>query len=157
MQDQTEEFRLLLLRMLAPIRRSHDTPLQFEIDSRSIAAASWQEFRNSDLPAKKVLADLDQIVTRSLTNDGELPASVRSGDTEVSDISTALADWLDEIFQGIRNIDPLAIEILGLRIEGVDNRSISEKLQTGLRLVKQIISDIKKHRVERITSREESC
>ncbi len=157
MQDQTEEIRLLLLRMLAPIRRCHDTPLQFEIDSRSIAAASWQAFHGSDIAAEKVLAALDQFVMSSLAGDEKPPASPQGIYPENIDISSGLAAWLDEIFQKIRDIDPLAIEILGLLIEGVDKRSISEKLETGLRLVKQIIIDIKQGRASRDTTGEESC
>jgi len=73
------------------------------------------------------------------------------------DLLPVMTAWLDEIFHETRKIDPLAIEILGLRLEGMDSRTISEKLETGLRLVEQIILDIQDLRANRITTGSGAC
>ncbi len=135
-----EEFRLLLLRMLAPIRRSHETPLQFEIDSLRIAATAWAAFstdyaeRDLELPNNPaaVISILEGMMGRDPGEEKAAPA----------DMVTSLANWLDCLFRRLRQIDPEAIEIASLRIEGLDTRSISEKLDTGLRLVNSIITEI---------------
>ena len=156
-QEKTEEYRLLLLRMLAPIRRSNETPLQFEINSRSIVMASLADFCRTNLSVNKLLTALDQVVANALRDKKECFVPMRSSYSESMDLLPVMTAWLDEIFHETRKIDPLAIEILGLRLEGMDSRTISEKLETGLRLVEQIILDIQDLRATRITTGSGAC
>jgi len=148
--EQIGEFRELLQRLLAPIRLSHETPLQFEIDGRGLASSAWQFFlfdnpalrEKAEVNTAEIIAALDGLMLEALTDASSFPGNARPQANGSPDIETALADWLDTLFQEVRAIDPEAIEIMALRVEGLDNRSISEKAGTGLRLVECIVKDI---------------
>lgn len=141
--EQAEKYRSLLHGLLAPIRGAHETPLHFEIDARGIAAAAWKDLL-AEFPEVKhdgaafsaggVIAGLDGILAREPTAAGEIDST---------DVVGALGNWLQEIFQELRSIDPAAIEIAGRLVEGFDRRAIAEGLDTGLRLVKRIARDIR--------------
>ncbi len=153
--EQIGDFRELLQRLLAPIRLSHETPLQIEIDSRGLASSAWQFFacenpalkNKAAVNAAEIIADLNRLMLEHLSDDCSIPGNAPPLANGSPDIETALADWLDTLFQEVRTIDPEAIEIIALRVEGLDNRSISEKIKSGLRLVECIVEDIRKSRV----------
>jgi hypothetical protein len=132
-----EKWLPLLQRLLACLRRSRETPLQFEIDSASIVSAALADHpsvRSSD--AGDAIAALNQLVAGLLADD-ELPV-LRSHGRNVS-----LARWVDEFYRGMRSVHALAIDIIALRVEGFEPRDIAEKLGLGLRQVRSILREMR--------------
>lgn len=131
----------LLQRMLSLVRRSRETPLQFEIDSERIAAAALDEFGGSYLfqhtRLTQDLAILNQLIHRILSGEGE-PLKVDRGPARVGSI----AAWLEQVYQLARAIHPQAIDMLGLRLQGFESRDIAEHLVLGRRLVQRVLSDM---------------
>jgi hypothetical protein len=52
-----------------------------------------------------------------------------------------IVEWIDELCNVLRAIDPTAIEILRLRVEGYEPRDIAGRLGTGVRLVRHVLAD----------------
>lgn len=134
--DKDETLRSLLLAMLAPIRRMRETPLQFEIDSRKIVEAALSQCPEAaeDLGEgpDSLIESLDRMTGRAIGRGGDRPPEP----------PLRLAAWLDGFFSAMRELDPRAIEITGLRLEGFGDREIAERMETGLRLVKRIRREI---------------
>jgi hypothetical protein len=165
-----EKLPALLERMLAPIRRSRDTPLQFDIDSLRIVEAALQDFlpggldstRAPDLDWESLISALNMLIDTILLPEKSDPSvepaphgseqAIRANEGaagEEADLSPhqnfshPLAAWLDSLFTVLRNVDNRSFEILSLRLEGFQDRDISEKLGTGLRLVKRITREMR--------------
>jgi hypothetical protein len=154
------ELHPLLQALLAHVRRARQTPLQFGIDSEGIVAAALKDLGSSEGRSGPwedgpiVTAALNKLVDRFLQNEPmssvtegrspRLKPSTRrdSGDTNASH---PLANWLDCLYTTMSDVQPRAIEILGLRVEGFQDRDIAERLGLGLRLVKHIIEDMRVH------------
>jgi hypothetical protein len=159
--------------MLAPIRRSRDTLLQFEIDSRGIVATALENFMQEGNASNRIqwpdgntlVTALDSLIESALLPEepdhsietfspGAPPPTMQSRDRLSAEagpppdqsVSLRLAAWLDSFFTLMRDVDHRALEILSLRLEGFKDRDIAEKLGTGLRLVKQITQDIRTSR-----------
>ena len=114
--------RSVLGAMLDCVRRGGDTPLQFGIDSAAIVRAQ-PDFRCVEA------AELDAAATELLG----APWSAGAASVE---------SWLDRFYAAARVVDPQAIEIVGLRLEGFDDREIADRLSLGPRLVRRILRDI---------------
>jgi len=114
--------RALLGAMIGCIRRGGDTPLQFGIDSAAIVRACLEGGRCGP-------AALDAVVSDLL----ESPWSAGA---------TSIESWLLRFYAAARTVDPQAMGIVGLRLDGFDDREIAERLSLGPRLVRQILRDI---------------
>jgi hypothetical protein len=55
----------------------------------------------------------------------------------------SLANWLQHVNLVFQAIHPAAIDILGLRLEGHEDREIAERVGLGLRLVRRILQDMR--------------
>ena len=142
---QDEGINSLLLELLDPVRRAHGMPLQFEIDSHRLAASAWGNFlRHYPEPdIDQVLRVFERQLAAALGIDRKRIATLRADIPD--DLVAGTAGWFDLFFRKLRVIDPIALEITGLLLEGFDERSIAEKTETGLRLVKRIVDDIRTH------------
>jgi hypothetical protein len=82
-------------------------------------------------------------------------ASVQERGIEITDAvaSHPLAVWLDRFYRVMTGVQPRAIDIVTLRVEGFQDRDIAERLELGLRLVRRIIQDMRVH-WERVTGKE---
>ncbi len=154
-----ERLRPLLQKMLIPIHRARETPLQFEIDSGRIVEAALREFLVERPESERaqwqdwqpVRVSLDQFVLQALV-DVEEPGAAEHpqasgvhqpapGDAS-GDLAHALAVWLKRLFNVMRDVDQRAIEILALRLEGYGCRDIAGRQGTGMRLVRRIIHEM---------------
>lgn len=136
---QREECRTLLQRMLACLRRSRETPLQFEIDAAGIVAAAL-----ADAPAS--LAGDESGATTGLNGliEDLLGAEHRaSSGRETASKPASLAAWLTRLYRSLRAVHPAAIDIVALRLDGYDDRAIAERLRLGPRLVRHITSQMR--------------
>ncbi len=177
-----EKFLPLLQAVLARVRRARDTPLQFGIDSEEIVSAALREFHDGLAGAQlvrwqdwlSVKKGFHQLVTRSLQAERAepeaaepLPAASQSPpengavkvataddlDSFEKNAAHPLADWLDQFHTVMSEIQPRAIEIVTLRVEGFQDRDIAERLGLGLRLVRRIVRDLRAS-WEAVTGRE---
>lgn len=145
--------------MVDCIRSAGHTPLQFRIDSAAIVDAALKRLSNGGLlgglpePAEAA-AVLDSLVLDALAETPERrdlqssppragePAAEAAGPIDGAAFR-ALAAWLERLYTGLRGVDPRAVEILGLRIEGLGDREIAEELELGLRLVRRLVLDMR--------------
>ena len=165
--EQVERLRDLLQEVLAPICTSRKLDQLAKLDVDAVAGDAWQNFliENPELEADswwcspQVTSALDDVIVWSLgENAGEELASASTSvaaepaiDTGVltkSAMETLLGTWLNFWHRQLCAIDPLAAEIVLLRMRGFGNRAISEGLETGLRLVNRIVADIHAERSE---------
>ena len=155
-----EELRPLLNVLLAHVRRARETPLQFGIDSEEIVGVTLKTL-GTDLIINRwggwwiVTMALDKLIDRSLHEErmdclalqhSQHIQSVTGPGIDDSNTSHPLAKWLDCIYTAMTIVQPRAIEILALRLEGFDDRDIAQRLGMGLRLVKRIIEDMPMNR-----------
>ena len=115
--------RPLLEAMLGRIRRGGDTPLNFGIDSAGIVRASVAE------AGRCAIAELDALASEILGSPWSAGAATLEG-------------WLERFYLAARTVDPQAVEIVGRRFEGFDDREIAGKLGLGPRLVRRILKEI---------------
>lgn len=144
-KPSSKKIESLLLDILAPMRDDDDTLLHFEIDSQSIAKDVWANFVAS-LSAtearqwkdwRTIESTLSNVVQQNLTE------QFKNGEqSTIATNTTSLALWLDRLIAVMRGIDQRTLKILALRIEGFDDRDISEQLETGLRCIKQITQEM---------------
>jgi ferredoxin len=113
----------VLLEMLSCLRVGGPAPAQFRIDGEGIVRAV--------LKGRKVSAAALDAEAR-----GRSPAP------EGEDDARRLADWLERFHAECRAVDPRALEIVALRLEGRDLREIAERLGIGPRLVERILADL---------------
>jgi hypothetical protein len=140
--DLEETLRPLLQEMLARLRRYRDTPLQDGIDSAGIVQAALRLFSAGPSAAgpghfpdlKSVQFVLDGLVARAL-GAGPLDRAGSNG--------AGLAGWLEHLHATLRAVHPAAVEMVGLRVEGCQDREIAERLGLGLRLLKRILRDLR--------------
>lgn len=138
-----EKITALLLQLLDPIRHSADTLLHSEIDCRALAEPVWEnfvacltkselrEFKSWPTVECRLSALLDQtLCSPTIPTDDSKKQQAQAAQT--------LAEWLDRLLKLMQAIDHRAIPILGLRLEGFDQRDISEQLETGLRCIQTI-------------------
>ncbi len=116
--------RSLLAGMLGRIRRGGDTPLQFGIDSAAIVRASVEEGGG-----RCRVDELDALASEILG----VPWTAGASSVEA---------WMERFYLDARTVDPQALEIVGQRFDGFDDREIAERLSLGPRLVRRIIKDI---------------
>lgn len=155
----------LLQDVLGCLRRRRDTPLQEDDDeglpmnpatfqalvARHFSQAGPRQFGAAGLPTA-----LDRLVDQSLEENasdlaGEsfwtshaaaedyTPAATENG----AAIEPALHAWIESLWNVLREVHPRAIEILALRRNGFDERDVSERLTLPLRLVGQIVNDVR--------------
>ena len=132
---QHEDWLPLLQRLLACLRCSRETPLQFEIDSAGIAASALAEVPAGD--ALHAEPALNALIDEFLSDDAKAPA--RSGHPQ----SRSLAEWLDRLYQVMRSVHPSAVDIIALRVAGFDARDIAERLGLGLRQVRSMTREMR--------------
>lgn len=111
-----------LLAIFACIRRAGHAPLGSGIDASGI------------LRSVSVSEDVAAIF------DAEIRQALGAPRRECT-LSTT--EWLDGFFAAARAVDARALEIVELRLRGFDERDIAERLETGLRLVRRIIEDLR--------------
>jgi len=132
------EWLPLLQRLLACLRRSRETPLQFEIDSAGIAAAVLADFspeRAKD--AKRVVGALSALIDECMRGDA-------SGDVDCDRAAaSSLVEWIDRFYRAMRSVHSAAIDILALRVEGFEARDIADRLNLGLRQVHSILREMR--------------
>jgi hypothetical protein len=148
----TEAALPLLQRMLFLVRRSRETPLQFEIDSHGIAAAALDEFGGGSLFQHGRLAQdlgiLNELIHQVLGGEDEPPtADVRStsGPAPFGQCPAgvhSIAAWLEQLYRVTRAIHPQAIDVLALRLQGFEPRDIAERLDLGGKLVQRVLSEV---------------
>lgn len=130
---QREEWRALLQRMLACLRRSRETPLQFEIDAGGIVAAALADASSAvardQAGAESALNELIEDLLGVERGVSFAPEAVRPA---------GLAAWLARVYRTLRAVHPATIDILALRLDGLEDRAIAGRLHLGLRLVRQI-------------------
>ena len=156
-EHDAEPILVLLRALLAQLRRSRQTPLQFGIDSEGIVAAALKQFfasaAGNDLrPCQDwqfATAVLDELVAqflqpgcRSLLTSAP---TTRGCDAQTEDIASPrpLAIWLERFYTVMTEVQPRALDIAALRVEGLEDRDIAERLELGLRLVKRIVQDMR--------------
>jgi hypothetical protein len=143
----------LLQRMLFFVRRSRETPLQFEIDSEGIVAAALQEFGGGISfdagSAEQHLQVFNSLIHRALGSKEEplksvselIPKRPSFANSPVG--AHSLAAWLDQLYQLARAMHPEGIDILTLRVQRFESRDIAEQLDLGRRLVDRILNDLR--------------
>ena len=57
----------------------------------------------------------------------------------------SLVLWLERFYTLMSDVQPRAIDIVELRVEGFEDRDIAERLELGVRLVKQVVQDMRVH------------
>jgi hypothetical protein len=115
--------RALLAAMLDCIRRGGDTPLNFGIDGAAVVRAALA------------------LVPACRPDELDAAAAELLGVPWTAGAAT-LDAWLDRFYLAARTVDPQAVEILGLRLDGFEDREIAAKLDLGPRLVRRIIRDV---------------
>jgi hypothetical protein len=133
---QREEWRALLQRMLACLRRSRETPLQFEIDAAGIVAAALADA--SALSAAgdaRAESSLNELIGEMLGAEESIPFT-----PETASRQETLAEWLTRFYRPLRAVHPSAIDILAMRLNGFGDREIAERLELGLRLVQHTVA-----------------
>jgi hypothetical protein len=160
--------RPLLEELLARASRLRETPLQFEIDTAGIALAAWSSFLIAlpeadrqqlsdgkqlraalDLLIEQALGDTDphsdtsgyEWVDRGQSSSSSCPGAGAAHDELQQGRLVRIVAWLDELCKVLREIDPMAIEIVRLRVEGYGPRDIADRLGTGTRLVRHLLAD----------------
>jgi hypothetical protein len=136
--NREEALQPLLLAILTRLRRFRDTPLRFGINSQEIASAAWNEFIIS-LPEKyrnewQDQNNVDFLLTTQVLH---LLSPESPPDSKITNQS--LADWITHLYRVLRESDDRAVEIMELRVDGLQARDIAEQLNLGLRLVKRIL------------------
>ncbi|MCI0626862.1 MAG: hypothetical protein L0387_35315 [Acidobacteria bacterium] len=183
-----EKLYPLLQALLAQLRRSRETPLQFGIDSEGIVTAAMKDFLagvTDEQPGQwrdwqLVTVALDELIAQFLEphcssrrEEAHLQFGIRNSEfgidwgllrsvapiewrgTRTTNTASphALVVWLERFYTVVREVQPRAIDIVGLRVEGFQDRDIAERLGLSLRLVKRIVQDMRVN-WERVTSKE---
>ncbi|MCC6420950.1 MAG: hypothetical protein IT429_22165 [Gemmataceae bacterium] len=159
-----ETVRPFLLEMLARLRSQLDTPLSADTDSVGIVRAAWQQcfagaadVASPGRDPDTIVGALESLIHRALGEESghrrDEPAQLCGGPrSPVGDCATQvaawldqfqLAAWLDRLQTALRRIHPRAVELVGLRLEGVANREIAQRFDWGLRLVQRILHDVR--------------
>jgi len=153
-KPSAEKIEALLLELLEPIRHSDDTLLHFEIDSQAIAKPVWENFVASlsreELRTwgnwEGIRSALSTLVGQTLDRPGDVavPTSESEGFQATSDEATmpSLGAWFKRLVDMMQGVDQRTLQILALRIEGFDDRDISEQLGTGLRCIQRITGEM---------------
>ena len=138
-----EKWLTLALALLAPLRRAGEIPRLSKADRNEIVKTAWAE-----MIAEFPEAELEETFHARYLKPG-LDATVGAepfaeSETEPADVGVALGEWLENFLAKCRSLHPRAVEIVGLHLEGFDERTISEGLHCGLRLVHRILADIRR-------------
>lgn len=141
--------RSLLAEMLASVRHTQDTPLYFGIDGHRVAAAALRTARarvGEDDPTlantAALMSGIEDLARQAL--DGTRPtASAREADDGAASLAYQLGEWMLRTHGRLREVHPLALDILGLLVEGDTAREVAEQLDFGLRLTRRIIADMR--------------
>ena len=160
--EQAERVRELLQELLAPICTARKLDQLAKLNVAEVARDAWRDFlaENPELEADawwcspEVTGALDSLIVAVLGDDegateDSLQVSSDSGQATDSDVLTMasmeklLGRWLSEWYRQLCAIDPLAAEMVLLRLRGFGDRAISEGLESGLRLVNRIVTDIR--------------
>jgi len=152
--QSAEKIEALLLELLEPIRHSDDTLLYFEIDSRAIAEPVWENFVASLSREEVRRWENWEVIRNALSALVRQTLDRHSGSTAIpgmdggfqrpNDEATmqSLGAWFKRLVDMMQGIDQRTLQILALRIEGFDDRDISEQLGTGLRCVQRIAREM---------------
>ncbi len=153
-RPSAEKIEALLLELLEPIRHSDDTLLHFEIDSQAIAEPVWENFVASlsreELRRwgnwEAIRAALSTLVGQTLDRPSDItpPTGGREGFQATNDEATmqSLGAWFKRLVDRMQGVDQRTLQILALRIEGYDDRDISEQLGIGLRCIQRITGEM---------------
>jgi hypothetical protein len=136
--NREEALQPLLLAILSRLRRFRDTPLRFGINNQEIAAAAWNEFIIG-LPEKERSEWQDQNHIGFLLTTKVLHLLSPESPPDSKNTNQSLADWISQLYCVLRETDDRAVEIMELRVDGLQARDIAEQLNLGLRLVKRIL------------------
>jgi hypothetical protein len=131
--DLERSFRPSLERALLHLRRAGPSLADSRIDAVSIARDVL-----TGLPhalQRQAAPAFDTLMRRALC------AGLRPGVSPLRPPTTA--EWLERVHLAACAVDPRAIEIAALRLEGCTERDISDRLDLGLRLVRQILGELR--------------
>jgi hypothetical protein len=120
--------RELLLDVLAQLGRASETPLQFGLDARALAA--WALERHAARGGagwSNVRGEAEGLLS------GALGARIALGD----DFAAAMA----RLHGVLRPLHPQAAAALAMRLEGWDAPEIAGRCETGARLVERVLRD----------------
>jgi hypothetical protein len=167
-----ERLRSLLQKLFVAARRAQETPLAFEAGFYGIASAAWVEFLGDASPDER-RAWRDEVALHPRLHlamaailgvqptyrgsperrfgEGEtspdFAASQEAADPRVQSFEEQkereLAAWLERTCAVVRGVDPQALEILTLRLEGYGVREAAQRLGLGLRLVQRVVADLR--------------
>ncbi len=143
--------RAFLTDLLGIVRRAGDTPLESRVDGVGLAHAALGVFRTRFPPM--ATSDPDAVAGTDRLND-ILATALRDEDPPWSgpaeevgpspptlpDVRT-LAAWIEYLCTGFRSIDPRAVDIVALRLEGWTDPEIAGRLAIGSGLVRRISLD----------------
>ena len=157
---ETERARTLLIEMLASIRHSRATPLYFGIDAPRIVAAALRKVDAGGAhPARpcaasdaaQLCAAMDRLARDAL---GCLAAADEGSDDGSAPLEALRvpATWLEDRQHLLGSVHPLAMDVLGLLVEGESKRDVAERLDLGLRLTRRIARDARVAWMERWAS-----
>ncbi len=141
--------RSLLAEMLASVRHTQDTPLYFGVDGHRIAAAALRTAHarvGVDDPTlgdtAVVMSGIEVLVRQALGGFGPT-ASPCESDHDAAPLSHQLGEWMLRTHGRMREVHPLALDVLGLLVEGDTAREVAEELGFGLRLTRRIVADMR--------------
>lgn len=149
MSDVASEYaHALVAEVLGCVRQACDTPLRFGIDAPQIAARAIERVETTRAQAfdpARFTASLDRIVHDALDLEprAATPDAGPDAGPEGQDPTVVLAAWLAGVHHRLGEAHPLALHILGLRVEGGADREIAERLDLGLRLTQRITADMR--------------
>lgn len=139
----------LLIEMLARVRHTQDTPLDFAIDGQRIATDALRavEARLDDLDSpgtapEQVMQAIDALVRGVLETPAPRAAPV-APTLDSAPLADRLAAWMEQTHGRMRVVHPMALDILGLLLEGRTSREIAEHMEFGLRLTQRITADMR--------------
>lgn len=143
-----EQMRLLLAEMLASVRHTQDTPLYFGVDGHRIAAAALRTAHarvDADDPtlanAAVLMSGIEDLARQAL---GSVRPTVRAreADDGTAPLVHQLGEWMLRTHGRMREVHPLALDVLGHLVEGDTAREVAEQLDLGLRLTRRLIADM---------------
>jgi len=147
---RAERVRSLLIEMLSCVRHSQDTPLYFGIDGQRIVASALSSIEADCVEAEslreypgEVMERIEGLVREALgASHHALDSAAERADSRP--LPARLVFWMEGAHDRMRAVHPMALDILGLLVEGETSREVSERLALGLRLIQRICADMRK-------------
>ena len=144
-----ERARSLLIEMLARVRHTQDAPLHFGIDGARIAQAAMSAVDAGLDPvdclsahADEVMAALERLAREALGAEAARATPVLAA-LDPTPLTPRLARWMEAAHARLSRVHPLALDILGRRVEGDAQREVAQQLDLGLRLTTRLCAELR--------------